>query len=118
MTDPIMPVTAIGPVDPLRDQTVQADHGREVGRVAPHPQRSPSRRAPDIPAHTVDLSLDPQAVRRLPSDIYVRYYVHPGIGNYVVQIIDRRTDEVIREIPPGGLETVLQELARQRYPGV
>ncbi|MCM8749728.1 flagellar protein FlaG [Thermomicrobiaceae bacterium CFH 74404] len=114
MADPITPVAAVGSVDSLRDQTAQVDHSRQAGRVAPQLQREPSRRASDIPAHTVDLSLDPQAVRRLPADIYVRYYVHPGIGNYVVQIIDRRTDEVIREIPPGGLEMVLQELARQR----
>ncbi len=114
MTGPITPVTVVGSVETVREQAMQGDQSRQAGRVVRQLQRSPSERAPETPAHTVDLSLDPQAVRRLPADIYVRYYVHPGIGNYVVQVIDRRTEEVIREIPPGGLETVLEELARQR----
>ncbi len=114
MTGPITAVTAVGSVDTVREQASQGDQSRQAGRVARQLQRSPSERPPEMPAHTVDLSLDPQAVRRLPADVYVRYYVHPGIGNYVVQVIDRRTEEVIREIPPGGLEMALHELARQR----
>ena len=122
MNPPITPVPPIGPNEPGPVEELAP-----VQPVKPAEPNGPSQtgsreyqavgKRDVIPAHRVDLSLDPQAVRRLPSDIYVRYYVHPGIGNYVVQIIDRRTDEVIREIPPGGLELALQELARQRYPG-
>jgi hypothetical protein len=114
MTDPITSVTAVGSIDTTREWPAQADQGGHLSRVGRGQHRRLAERAPDSPAHTVDLSLDPLALRHLPADVYVRYYVHPGIGNYVVQVIDRRTEEVIREIPPGGLELVLRELSAQR----
>jgi len=113
MTEPITSVTAGGPIDPMRQWPTQADQSGHLSRVGRGQPRRPFERASESPAHSVDLSLDPLALRRLPADVYVRYYVHPGIGNYVVQVIDRRTEEVIREIPPGGLELVLRELSKQ-----
>lgn len=113
MTEPIIPVTGIGPSDVVREQPGRLDGAQEWPRVVPGGRR-PSERGTDVPSLTVDLSLDPQAVRRLPPDVYLRYFVRPGVGNYVVQVIDRRTGDVIREIPPGGLELALQEFSRQR----
>jgi hypothetical protein len=106
--DAIPPIGATGAAD--GGQPIQA--GQQATSTNSQPLRQPSPVEPPRhgPPHTLDLSLDPQAVRRMPSDVYVRYYVSRGIGNYVVQVVDRRTGEVIREIPPGRAEAFLREL--------
>ncbi len=101
------PVEELAPVQPLKPvdaRTPSNQPGREQEQVGKRDR---------IPAHRVDLSLDPQLVRKLPRDVYLRYYVRPGIGNWVVQVIDRETQEVIREIPPGGLKEFLRQLSEQ-----
>lgn len=123
MNPPVGPVPPIGPVEP--GPIEEASALQPVKPVEPNSgpagasNQSPGAESKRdlIPAHRVDLSLDPQLVRKIPRDVYLRYYVRPGIGNWVVQLIDRETQEVIREIPPGGLKELLQELARQRGEG-
>ncbi len=119
MNPPITPVPPIGPNEP--GPVEEAAPLQPVKPVEPNaPSHTGSRehqvggKRDVIPAHRVDLSLDPQLVRKIPRDVYLRYYVRPGIGNWVVQVIDRETQEVIREIPPGGLKEFLQQLAEQR----
>uniref|UniRef100_A0A7C5RTD2 Flagellar protein FlaG n=1 Tax=Thermomicrobium roseum TaxID=500 RepID=A0A7C5RTD2_THERO len=118
MNPPITPVPPVGPNEP---GAVEGSSSLQpVKPVEPSPppagvaRRGAEEKRDLIPAHRVDLSLDPQLVRKIPRDVYLRYYVRPGIGNWVVQLIDRETQEVIREIPPGGLKELLQELAEQR----
>ncbi|MCS7050477.1 MAG: flagellar protein FlaG [Thermomicrobium sp.] len=120
MNPPITPVPPVGPNEPgpieevssLQPvKPVDASATAHAGNTrSPHAEQKRDA----IPAHRVDLSLDPQLVRKMPRDVYLRYYVRPGIGNWVVQLIDRETQEVIREIPPGGLKEFLQQLAEQR----
>ena len=120
MNPPITPVPPIGPNEPG-----PVEEAAPLQPVKPVEANAPSSGTANrgaesagkrdfIPAHRVDLSLDPQLVRKIPRDVYLRYYVRPGIGNWVVQLIDRETQEVIREIPPGGLKEFLQQLAEQR----
>ncbi|MFN3337439.1 MAG: flagellar protein FlaG [Thermomicrobium sp.] len=120
MNLPITPVPPVGPNEPGPVEEVSSLPPIKPVEASSRPSRAASR-GPDaegkrdlIPAHRVDLSLDPQLVRKIPRDVYLRYYVRPGIGNWVVQLIDRETQEVIREIPPGGLKELLQELAEER----
>lgn len=120
MTEPIGPIPPIGPLGPGAIE--ESGAVQPVKPVPPSGGNAPiAGRESDIegkrdfiPAHRVDLSLDPQLIRKIPRDVYLRYYVRSGIGNWVVQIIDRETQEVIREIPPGGLKEFLQELAQQK----
>jgi len=119
MNPPITPVPPIGPNEPGPvEEAAPLQPGKPVEPNAPSHTGSRQHEAVGkrdvIPAHRVDLSLDPQLVRKIPRDVYLRYYVRPGIGNWVVQVIDRETQEVIREIPPGGLKEFLQQLAEQR----
>jgi hypothetical protein len=119
MNPPITPVPPIGPNEPGPVEEVAP-----LQPVKPVEEQAPAGTASRgneeagkrdvIPAHRVDLSLDPQLLRKIPRDVYLRYYVRPGIGNWVVQLIDRETQEVIREIPPGRLKEFLQQLAEQR----
>jgi len=119
MNPPITPVPPIGPNEPGPVEEVAP-----LQPVKPVEEQAPAGTASRgneeagkrdvVPAHRVDLSLDPQLLRKIPRDVYLRYYVRPGIGNWVVQLIDRETQEVIREIPPGGLKEFLQQLAEQR----
>jgi len=120
MNPPITPVPPVGPsepgpvedLSPLQPVRPVEASGSATGAGSRSPTAEGKRDV--IPAHRVDLSLDPQLERKIPRDVYLRYYVRPGIGNWVVQLIDRETQEVIREIPPGGLKELLQELAEQR----
>ena len=120
MNPPILPVPPVGPNEPgpveeaapLQPVKPVEASGSTTGTADRGPAAEGKRDA--IPAHRVDLSLDPQLVRKMPRDVYLRYYVRPGIGNWVIQLIDRETQEVIREIPPGGLKEFLQELAEQQ----
>ncbi len=120
MNPSITPVPPVGPSEPgpVEDLgSLQPVKPVEAGRATPGTgSQTPTAEGKRdvIPAHRVDLSLDPQLLRKIPRDVYLRYYVRPGIGNWVVQLIDRETQEVIREIPPGGLKELLQELAEQR----
>jgi hypothetical protein len=117
MNPPILPIPPVGPNEPgAVEEATPIQPAKPVEASSPAAGRAAQgeERRDLLPAHRVDLSLDPQLVRKMPRDVYLRYYVRPGIGNWVIQLIDRETQEVIREIPPGGLKEFLQELAEQQ----
>ncbi|HLI26407.1 MAG TPA: flagellar protein FlaG [Chloroflexota bacterium] len=87
-----------------------------VGRLAPvvAPRLSP----PPAPADREEATAaerrpahDPQpaAAAAVAHETYARYLVHPS-GLVRVQIIDARTNQVIREIPPEQVVRIAEEL--------
>jgi hypothetical protein len=72
-------------------------------------------RQPTLPQHLADAARDRARtvagieVAAVLREAYARYLVHPS-GQVRIQIVDARTNEVIREIPPEQVVRIAEEL--------
>jgi len=76
-----------------------------TGNLAPDGGKNtpaPARQEPDIEALATKLNLQSQ-----PSARDLRFEVNMDSGNSVIQVLDRETGEIIREIPPEKAEISL-----------
>lgn len=87
--------SATGTFRALQPNTAE---GQAAGKAAPATGNSPpvvEVKEPDLEALAAQLNIQSQAIGR-----DLRFKVDMNSGNSVIQVLDRETGEIIREIPP------------------
>ena len=77
---------------------VQADAAPKAGKVAPESGKEPpvkEQEQPDLESLAAKLNVASRSIGR-----DLRFKVDMDSGNSVIQVLDRDTGEIIREIPP------------------
>lgn len=111
MADYVSPIDPIGKAGISRlghdtPGTAYAERATQLARAA-----TASQLRVGAPAGVVELSIDPATVAALPATFYLRFLVDDKDGRVIVQVIDSKTDEVLRQVPPKDLREALESLS-------
>jgi hypothetical protein len=109
MSDQVRAISGVGGVTSksIVDWFYQS-FSREQAQIAPVERGGRVRDG--APADVVELSMEPETLRELPANMYLKFLVDKADGRVVIQVIDAATDEVVRVVPPSKLRDTLREL--------
>lgn len=82
----------------FREPQYRSERGQPGGNVQPAPGKAmpvPASAEPDLEALAAELNVASQSIGR-----DLRFKVDMNTGRSVIQVLDRETGEIIREIPP------------------
>jgi hypothetical protein len=103
-------VRAIGGVGGVTSSSVVDWFNQPFPRAATpaEPAQRGGRMREGAPADVVELSMQPETLRELPSTMYLKFLVDKADGRIIIQVIDGATDEIVRVVPPSKLHETLR----------